>query len=471
MAMIRYTNFEMMRMLAMAVAYLSCATACQTIVSDHQPTKTKIVTDPPGARIEVNGAYIGDAPVRFAFKQDAAGNLLGHTEIRAIPTDSNLKAQVRSLPAFYVPVKTLVAGVPVTVVFDLKTTGGGNNLDSQQHLVSTAPIAFDEVKARAEQGDAVAEFQIAVMYIQGNGVQSDVAKGDKWLRKAAEDGNANAESVLGVMYGYGGIVERNVFEAVKWWRLAAEQGNAKAQTFLGEHYCTGEGVPQDYSEAVRWFRKAAEQGDANAQIDLGNRFLNGQGVAQDNSEAAKWYRLAAEQGDAEAQYQLGLLYGLGSGVPKDTVEAYRWLSLAAAQGVEGAAESRDALVPPLPDTSLGDDSQPGFAVSGEASPRSFLTTDSYGNVWRTTPNHLGPNNEGSYRTTDSSGKELFLTTPNHLGPNNEGSYRATDSNGKELFRITPDNLGPNHEGGYRATDSSGNVIRITPNNLGPNNGQ
>jgi hypothetical protein len=175
------------------------------------------------------------------------------------------------------------------------------------------------------------------------------------------------------------------------------------------------------------------------------------------------------------------------------------------------------VYPAATGTNLGDYSQPGFTVNGDASPSSFRTSDSYGNeiitqpwnlgprpggyrstdnsgnVIQTTPWNLGPNNQGAYRTTDSYGNqtitkpwnlgpnhkgtyrttdfygnELFLTTPNHLGPNNEGSYRTTDSSGHELFRTTPNTLGPNNEGSYRATDSSGNVIQITPNHLGPN---
>ncbi|NLK41150.1 MAG: sel1 repeat family protein, partial [Planctomycetes bacterium] len=87
--------------------------------------------------------------------------------------------------------------------------------------------------------------------------------------KKAEQGHAAAQYNLGVMYANGQGVPQDYKEAVKWFRKAAEQGDADAQFNLGLMYANGRGVPQDDKEAVKWFRKAAEQGDADAQFNLG----------------------------------------------------------------------------------------------------------------------------------------------------------------------------------------------------------
>ena len=84
------------------------------------------------------------------------------------------------------------------------------------------------------------------------------------IRARAEQGDASAQVNLGVMYADGEGVPQDYSEAVRWYRLAAEQGDADAQFNLGIMYANGEGVPQDYSEAMRWFQLAAEQGDASA---------------------------------------------------------------------------------------------------------------------------------------------------------------------------------------------------------------
>ena len=98
------------------------------------------------------------------------------------------------------------------------------------------------------------------------------------LRKAAEQGDAVAQYNLGVCYANGNGVNQDMTEAVKWWRLAAEQGDAVAQYNLGVCYANGNGVNQDMTEAVKWWRKAAEQGNADAQYNLGGCYYNGAGT-------------------------------------------------------------------------------------------------------------------------------------------------------------------------------------------------
>ena len=75
-----------------------------------------------------------------------------------------------------------------------------------------------------------------------------------WL-PLAEQGDALAQTYLGVMYAKGGGVAQDYKEAVKWWRPSAEQGDAYAQFNLGVMYYEGLGVPQDYEEAEKWYRR------------------------------------------------------------------------------------------------------------------------------------------------------------------------------------------------------------------------
>ena len=131
-------------------------------------------------------------------------------------------------------------------------------------LLSACSSEFDKVSAKAEQGDAKAQFN------------------------------------LGVAYDDGKIVARDYKEAVKWYTKAAEQGFAHAQTNLGHMYTRGEGVAQDYKEAVKWYTKAAEQRQAIAQANLGVMYGMGQGVAQDHKSAHMWFNIAAANGNGNA---------------------------------------------------------------------------------------------------------------------------------------------------------------------------
>jgi TPR repeat protein len=116
------------------------------------------------------------------------------------------------------------------------------------------------------------------------------------LRARAEQGDAEAQYNLGDSYDWGKGVPRDDVEAAKWYRKAAEQGDAKSQSMLGKCYAKGDGVAQNYSEAVRWYRKAAAQGFAQGQFNLGWCYDNGEGVPRNTTEALKWYRKAALQG-------------------------------------------------------------------------------------------------------------------------------------------------------------------------------
>jgi TPR repeat protein len=197
----------------------------------------------------------------------------------------------------------------------------------------------------AEQGDALVQSLLGIMYAEGQGVPQDYAEAVKWYRLAAEQGDGDAQFLLGVMYARGEGVPQDYAEAVKWYRLAAEQGDALAQSNLGGAYRKGEGVPQDYAEAAKWYRLAAEQGLANAQYLLGfNYYLGVGGVPQDFVAAAKWYRLAAEQGLAGAQAHLGIMYMAGNGVPRDDVLAYMWSNLAASRFSASETKKHDLAV-------------------------------------------------------------------------------------------------------------------------------
>ena len=85
------------------------------------------------------------------------------------------------------------------------------------------------------------------------------------LRTRAEAGDADAQDNLGLRYVNGRGVPQDDAEAVRWYRLAADQGFARAQFNLGVRYATGRGVPQDGIEAYKWLNLATTYTDASKQ--------------------------------------------------------------------------------------------------------------------------------------------------------------------------------------------------------------
>jgi TPR repeat protein len=160
-------------------------------------------------------------------------------------------------------------------------------------------VSFPSWSADFDKGLAAAE-------------RGDYATALREWRPLAEQGYAMAQYNLGVMYGNGRGVAQDYRQAVEWYRRAAEQGIAQAQYNLGVMYKKGMGVAQDYSQAVKWYRRAAEQGDADAQNKLGLMYGLGDSVVQDYVTAHMWGNIARANGNDSADELLDALEQLMS---------------------------------------------------------------------------------------------------------------------------------------------------------------
>lgn len=137
--------------------------------------------------------------------------------------------------------------------------------------------------------------------------RGDYAAALREWRPLAEQGDALAQYNLGVLYRKGRGVPQDDVQARQWYAKAAAQGLAKAQFNLGTLYFNGEGARKDYQQALRWFRLAADQGEALAQTKIAIMYDEGQGVPKDFVQAYKWYSLAATNGDKPAPQLRDLL--------------------------------------------------------------------------------------------------------------------------------------------------------------------
>ena len=81
----------------------------------------------------------------------------------------------------------------------------------------------------AEQGFALAQYNLGLMYKLGQGVIKDDKAAAQWYRKAAEQGLGSAQTNLGVMYAFGAGVEKNFLYAYMWGGLGASNGSVNGQ--------------------------------------------------------------------------------------------------------------------------------------------------------------------------------------------------------------------------------------------------
>jgi TPR repeat protein len=127
-----------------------------------------------------------------------------------------------------------------------------------------------DLKIKANQGDAIAQTSLGLMYQEGEGTPKDEKKAFYWYSKAANQGLAIAQASLGLMYEDGEGTPKDEKQAFYWYSRAANQGLASAQARLGLMYEDGEGTPKDERQAYIWFSLADKNGISigKAQKDL-----------------------------------------------------------------------------------------------------------------------------------------------------------------------------------------------------------
>jgi hypothetical protein len=118
------------------------------------------------------------------------------------------------------------------------------------------------------------------------------ARAARLLSPLAEEGDAEAQYRMAIMLQNGLGMTANRDLAFRYMRSAAEAGHGLAQHGLGFMYLEGECAPKDEAAAAEWFREAAEQGLQGSMTTLGLLYQEGRGVARDPEQAAYWYRKA-----------------------------------------------------------------------------------------------------------------------------------------------------------------------------------
>ncbi len=150
--------------------------------------------------------------------------------------------------------------------------------------------ALSEWRPLAEQGHAKAQYNLGLLYANGQGMPQEYEQARQWWEKAAAQGDANAQYKLGVLYenGFGGAQDNG--QARQWWEKAAAQGDARAQYSLGFLYHSGYYVPQDFVQAHMWYSLAAANGHKDAAMLRGvlpNQMTHAQ-IAEAQKLAREW---------------------------------------------------------------------------------------------------------------------------------------------------------------------------------------
>ena len=98
------------------------------------------------------------------------------------------------------------------------------------------PSAKLTVQELAEQGDALAQAQLASLYLLGrDGYEVNEKEASNWMLKAANQGLVEAEVVVAAMYDRGLGLPHDVNKATQWYEKAAAKGHGASLAILGRN--------------------------------------------------------------------------------------------------------------------------------------------------------------------------------------------------------------------------------------------
>jgi TPR repeat protein len=85
--------------------------------------------------------------------------------------------------------------------------------------------AFKLLQPIAEQGDVVAQYNLAMMYAEGDGTEVNNEKAAHWYERAASSGHMRAQNNLGLRYHKGNGVTADEYKSLFWFVEASKQGH------------------------------------------------------------------------------------------------------------------------------------------------------------------------------------------------------------------------------------------------------
>jgi uncharacterized protein len=229
----------------------------------------------------------------------------------------------------------------------------------------------------AMQGNAAAQFNLAICYDRALGVKKSRFHAFRWYKKAAAAGVKQAKLNLALCYAYGIPPDRKAKEptppiypnfakaktlllelgqqgffpalrelgglyleqksaddhklAVQLLNKAAAANDFPAMRLLADCYQSGLGCEKDSEKMIYWLRKAVAGGDIEAVAKLGFCYEYGDGVKPDSKKAFELFKKSADNGLAMAQTKMGEYYADGKFVKQDIKVAIEWFELAAEQ--------------------------------------------------------------------------------------------------------------------------------------------
>ncbi|TQM90068.1 SEL1-like repeat protein [Roseinatronobacter monicus] len=231
-------------------------------------------------------------------------------------------------------------------------SGNATAQDAQRGIDAYRAGDFAEAYAQwlplALAGDATWQFNIAVLYANGQGVARDPGTALEWFEAAANNGEQRAQIIMAEHYESFDFSARGMAQprAIHWRRQAALSGHAISMAILARHlelgYPDGEGFFEDHDEATHWYdqalvhleREIRENDDLEAMYQLAAILDRGPlSIESDRARAAQLFeRYVAQTGSRAVMHNLGNIYRNSTAV-RDLALSHHWYRRAGLAGL------------------------------------------------------------------------------------------------------------------------------------------
>jgi uncharacterized protein len=138
--------------------------------------------------------------------------------------------------------------------------------------------ALSGYKELAKENNPKAIHELALIYLNGDGIARNINKAQELLQKASDLGNNESTYVLAKLY----LSKKTIFydekKAYNTFIDAANKNHAKAQLMLARFFLLGEIVPKDYEKAMYYFVLASKQKEYEANCFIAYMYASGTGV-------------------------------------------------------------------------------------------------------------------------------------------------------------------------------------------------
>lgn len=221
-------------------------------------------------------------------------------------------------------------------------------LDEANALVQKGDFssAFAKFKTLADDGVEIAQFTLAHMYEQGQGVSKSISKSCDYYLLAAQQGVPFALQKTADCYMAETLVPKNAKAdkyaiAIDYYWQASESGILSASCKASEITMQQSKDASVIEQGLTTCLQVADQGSVSASLSVGVWFLVGQYVNQNLVLAEKYLMQSKPKNDPVAAYYLGRLYDLHiQATPKDDMltikTAIYWYETAASKGYADA---------------------------------------------------------------------------------------------------------------------------------------